>query len=70
MDQIERSFQEEQTNLANRIRIAREAQPTVKPTGYCLNPDCLEDVPTGHLYCNSSCAEDHRKSMARRGKTH
>ena len=70
MDQLERSFQEEQTNLTNRIRIAREAQPSVKPTGYCQNPDCLEDVPEGHLYCDSGCAEGHRKFMARRGEKH
>lgn len=70
MDQIERSFQEEQTNLANRIRIAREAHPTLQPTGYCHNPSCLEDVPEGQLFCNSTCADGHKQSLVRRGKSH
>lgn len=70
MDQLERSFQEEQSNLADRIRIAREAHPTLQPTGYCHNPNCLEDVPAGKLYCDSHCADEHKQFLARRGKVH
>lgn len=68
MDQLERSFQEEQTNLANRIRIARTAHPTLKPVGYCHH--CYEDVDKEHLFCNLVCAEGHKQASIRRGQPH
>ena len=70
MDQIERSFQEEQTNLADRIRIARESHPTLKPTGYCQNDQCLEDLPDDKLFCDCHCADQYQQSLKRRGRVH
>lgn len=69
MDQIERSFQEEQANIANRIRIAREPHETLKPEGYCHH--CYEEIDETHLFCNVKCADAHKEALTRRkGKPH
>ena len=70
MDQADRSFQEEQSNINEKLRLARIKHPTLKAVGYCHNHLCSEDVAEGQLFCNSDCADEYARQIALRGQIH
>mgnify|MGYP006879904503 FL=1 len=68
MDQLERSFQEEQAGINESIRVARESKSSLKPTGYCHR--CYEDVSPDQIYCDVNCAEAHTAHLRLKGYRH
>lgn len=58
MDEVDRSFYEEQSNTEDSVRLARlPTSSRLKPVGYCLT--CYEDVAPAKLFCNNLCADEH-----------
>lgn len=68
MDQLERSFQEEQAGIEESIRMARVTKNPYTPKGYCLS--CYEDVSANKLYCDSQCASNHDTQLKLKGHRH
>jgi hypothetical protein len=61
MDQVDRSFHEQESAITESIRIARISKPEIQPTGVCHNKTCLEDVKPNQLFCNSDCANEYQR---------
>jgi hypothetical protein len=42
--------------------------PRLRLTGFCYN--CDEKAPTGSLYCDRDCADDHEKRLTHKRRGH
>lgn len=68
MDQVDRSFQEENARILAMIKLSSNYKDTHKHTGACLS--CGEQVAAPKLFCDNVCAGEHNKQQSRRGVRH
>lgn len=57
MDIVDKSFDSEQDYIRSCVQKSRKKENKLIPTGYCYN--CNEKIPSGKLYCDSFCKDDH-----------
>lgn len=66
MDDIDRASRQEE--LARELAIAnRPAVYRPQPNGTCHNPDCMDDLPEGFLFCGKGCALEYERHVRHHG---
>jgi hypothetical protein len=64
MTDDDKASDQEMANLEfsiKRVRANAALKPKYQYTGYCLNPECFEEIEKPKIFCNSICAERFEK---------
>lgn len=59
-DELDIAFQQSEMFLKSALANVSPGQK-LSPRGYCYNPACEEDVGSGKIFCNSSCAHEYER---------
>lgn len=65
-DPFDHASETEQQTLQDHLQaqaVRASLAPGYMPRGYCMNPHCAEEFPSGdnRLFCDSRCAAEHQR---------